>query len=202
MANNPKTLKIVAWSVAGAVLGGALVFYNFIEKDPVLTMEIGQICPDFTVTKLQKTDGTFSSSNQTFTLSQHRGKVVIINFWATWCQGCVEEMKYFNRFYEEYSDEISFIALSADDPLDYLTDWLNDDGWGQWDRENDWATDFSIEFAYDQNGENFVYELLSGKDGLPRTVVVDRAGVAVYEAGRLDYEELVANVLPIIQANE
>lgn len=202
MANNPKTLKIVAWSVAGAVLGGALVFYNFIEKDPVLTMEIGQICPDFTVTKLQKTDGAFSSSNQTFTLSQHRGKVVVINFWATWCQGCVEEMKYFNRFYEEYSDEISFIALSADDPLDYLTEWLNDDGWGQWDREHDWATDFSIEFAYDQNGENFVYELLSGKDGLPRTVVVDRAGVAVYEAGRLDYEELVANVLPIIQANE
>ncbi len=202
MANNPKTLKIVAWSVAGAVLGGALVFYNFIEKDPVLTMEIGKICPDFTVTKLQKTDGVFSSSNQTFTLSQHRGKVVVINFWATWCQGCVEEMKHFNRFYEEYSDEIVLIALSADDPADYLADWLNDDGWGQWDREHDWATDFSVDFAYDQNGENFVYELLSGKDGLPRTVVVDRAGVAVYEAGRLEYEELVANVLPIIQANE
>jgi cytochrome c biogenesis protein CcmG/thiol:disulfide interchange protein DsbE len=43
---------------------------------------IGSNAPDFTV----------QDSDRTLTLSQYRGQVVVLNFWATWCPPCVEEM--------------------------------------------------------------------------------------------------------------
>jgi len=51
---------------------------------------VGQVAPDFTLKDMQ---------GQTVTLSQFRGKVVILNFWATWCPPCREEMPSMQRLY-------------------------------------------------------------------------------------------------------
>lgn len=52
---------------------------------------------------------------QTFDLSAQRGKVVVVNFWATWCPPCREEMPALDAFYRRYHGQgLEMIGLSAD----------------------------------------------------------------------------------------
>lgn len=48
-------------------------------------------------------------------LEQEGGKVQVINFWATWCAPCVEELPAFEQMSREYSDEIDMTLISLDD---------------------------------------------------------------------------------------
>ena len=51
----------------------------------------------------------------TFRLSDHRGKVVLVNFWATWCPPCREEMPAMERLYREHRDRgLVLVAVSLD----------------------------------------------------------------------------------------
>ena len=57
---------------------------------------VGQTAPDFTLTDMQ---------GQKVTLSQFRGKVVVLNFWATWCPPCREEMPSMERLYRNLESQ-------------------------------------------------------------------------------------------------
>jgi cytochrome c biogenesis protein CcmG/thiol:disulfide interchange protein DsbE len=61
------------------------------------------LAPDFTIQ---------SYSGQTVTLSQLRGKVVIVNFWASWCPPCREEASYLEETWRKYKDkDVMFIGV-------------------------------------------------------------------------------------------
>ena len=48
-------------------------------------------------------------------LAQWQGKILVVNFWATWCPPCREEMPYFSRLNEKYApDGVQFVGISAD----------------------------------------------------------------------------------------
>lgn len=64
----------------------------------------GELAPDFEVPMI---DG------ERIKLSNLKGKKVLVNFWATWCPPCKEEMPELQRFYEEYGDQIKIIAINA-----------------------------------------------------------------------------------------
>ena len=60
------------------------------------TATVGQPAPDF---ELQNPDG------ESISLSDFKGKPVLINFWASWCDPCVSEMSYLEEIYDEWSDK-------------------------------------------------------------------------------------------------
>jgi len=49
-------------------------------------------------------------------MSEHRGKVVVVNFWATWCVPCVEEIPTFSRVHAEHAGRVAFVGLGIDSP--------------------------------------------------------------------------------------
>ena len=54
-----------------------------------------------------------------FRLSANRGKVVIVNFWATWCAPCIAEMPALQAYYEKHKAEgLEILAISMDDSRD------------------------------------------------------------------------------------
>jgi len=56
---------------------------------------------------------------QMFDLSKLRGKVVLVNYWATWCAPCKKEMPILNSFYQRHRrDGLAVIGISADRPQD------------------------------------------------------------------------------------
>src|SRR5579863_5504367 len=72
--------------------------------------KVGQTAPALVV---QQLDG------QPFDLAAEKGKVVIVNFWATWCPPCRAEMPMINEFYRRYhSQGLELIGVSADSPHD------------------------------------------------------------------------------------
>jgi cytochrome c biogenesis protein CcmG, thiol:disulfide interchange protein DsbE len=66
---------------------------------------VGLAAPDFTV----------HDSDRTVTLSQFKGQVVVLNFWATWCPPCIEEMPSLVRMQQRMqSTGVTVLAVSVD----------------------------------------------------------------------------------------
>ncbi len=164
-------LQLAAWILAAVVLIGALVYYNFIDVDtkpdtpPDTTVgyEVGETAPDFTV--------ELYGSDKSFTLYENRGKLTVINFWATWCTPCVAEIPYFNQLAEDRTD-VNIIAIHGSSTRD-VNAFI----------EANWAGHV-LTFAQDniEGTTCLTYELLGGKSTWPMTVIVDEEGVVLYNS--------------------
>jgi len=83
--------------------GGAYIYFNM----PPAPAVAGDMAPDFTL--------EYTKGNEV-TLSALRGKVVMVNFWATWCPPCKEEMPSMERLNKFMADEdFVMLAINADD---------------------------------------------------------------------------------------
>lgn len=77
-----------------------------IGASPVFAIQVGDETPDFTT---QTFDGT------ELNLKSFRGKVVLVNFWASWCIPCRQELPFFAELQREYaSDDFAIIAVNID----------------------------------------------------------------------------------------
>lgn len=65
---------------------------------------VGAEAPDFTLQ-------TFSGEE--ITLSEQRGKVVIVNFWGSWCEPCIREMPAFQAYWESAPDDVMMIGVGS-----------------------------------------------------------------------------------------
>lgn len=91
---------IVALLVVTAVLWGASP-----RQGQALCLEVGAPAPDFV---LEDMDG------QPVKLSDHRGKVVFLAFWASWCPRCMEELAFLQGLYTGLSKELVVLAVNQE----------------------------------------------------------------------------------------
>jgi thiol-disulfide isomerase/thioredoxin len=97
--------RFLQWALA--ILAATL----FISALPALAdSTVGQPAPALVIQEL---------NGDTFDLAGQRGKVIIVNFWATWCPPCRKEMPALDKFYRRYHPQgLEMIGLSADRPHD------------------------------------------------------------------------------------
>lgn len=68
------------------------------------SLKIGMTAPDFELKTL---------AGDTVKLSDYRGKKVFLNFWATWCGPCKEEMPAMESFYQSHQEDVVILAINA-----------------------------------------------------------------------------------------
>ena len=56
------------------------------------------------------------ATGATVAMSEHRGHVVVVNFWATWCVPCVQEIPAFSRINSAANGRVAFVGLGIDSP--------------------------------------------------------------------------------------
>jgi peroxiredoxin len=102
-------------SIAPFALAAALLVLDSCNKDPGPI--VGQPAPEFTLPTL---DG--SSKN----LADYRGQVVVLNFWATWCPPCIQEMPSLERLHEALANKgVAVIAVSVDERYSDIVEFVD-----------------------------------------------------------------------------
>ena len=142
------------------------------EEEPL--PEVGN-----SVGKLFRSISLETLDGSTISPDDYRGKIVVVNIWATWCPPCKAELPDFDRIAAEYSDEVVIIAAH---------DYYGRESAPAYVETN--FPDASIIFAYDSYyGDAFF--AAGGTRYVPMTAVLDQRGVIVYsDSGLMTYEEL------------
>ena len=180
----------VAAAAAVVLLAGVVAFAHLPSGGPEAVpaapaddgtpvgFEPGQRAPDFTVPLYAPHEGSFALAGQ-------RGKVVVVNFWATWCAPCVRELPYFAALQQKYAGEVEVIAVHHSLATEDVQAYLDGKDFGD------------LRFAYDAEGT--VIPAYGGSAMLPATVIIGRDGKIVYNsAGSLTYEQLEELIAPCL----
>lgn len=119
-------------------------------------LQVGDKAPDFELV------GAFGGQGK---LSDLRGQFVILNFWATWCSPCVEEMPSLQRLHRAYDgDDFEIVAVSLDAEGAPVV--------------QSFAERYKLEFSLAVDPDKKT-ETIYGLTGLPETYIIDKEGVIV-----------------------
>ena len=211
-----KILKIVTASLMSALLIFALIYYNFIDvKDnddnnggitipstpdtgskpsddsgnsddkpagPQVGNQVGNLCYSYPMDVFDENGLSGTQIDPVAT-----GKITIINFWGTWCGGCIRELPYFDRIASEYKDSVTVIAVHTNMYFDTAADYVLEK---YPDSDMVFAKDNPIDSSDPYSDEVF-FKALGGRDAYPITVILDENGVIIASLLRATtYEEL------------
>lgn len=150
----------------------------FLWAKPLLSQGglLGKPAPSFTVTAL---DG------KTISLESFKGKVVILNFWATWCPPCRSEIPEFVQFYRDYEKKgVMIIGIGVND---------SDAALQEFSKTN------RINYPVANDKGNRVSSSYGGIRSIPTTFVIDRKGIIRdMRVGGIDRQELLKITEPCL----
>lgn len=85
----------------------SVLLLGLLALAPAVSHALGEVAPNFTLRDI---------NNQNVNLADFKGKVVLLNFWATWCQPCKMEQSKLEPMYQELKGKgFEILAISADD---------------------------------------------------------------------------------------
>ena len=143
------------------------------EKAAVAAGEIGSRLPDFSVKDLQ---------GRTLSSADLRGKVVLIDFWATWCQPCKKEMPGYQKLADRYGSR-GFVVIGfkfdtmrdMEDPIQF-------------------ARKIGVHYPLAVATED-VKRKFGGIEGLPTSMLYDREGILRMKVVGFEYTDNINSVL-------
>ncbi len=156
-AADPNATPTGATNVTGALTPTPASF-----PTPARLMELGfQVFKE----KVQAPDFTLKgSTGADVSLSSFRGKVVILNFWATWCPPCRAEMPSMERLYAELKDEgIELVAVDLQEPEKTVKEFIEEN-------------DYTFPVLLDSSGR---VGAIYGARSIPTSFLIDAEGTAV-----------------------
>jgi cytochrome c biogenesis protein CcmG/thiol:disulfide interchange protein DsbE len=128
-------------------------------------VRVGETSPSFTLTSL---DGTKVHVGQP-------GKITVINFWATWCPPCLEEMPELEEFAEKNQQKINFYAVNLKESHEKVSDYMN-------------KNKYTMPLLLDKDG--FVAKQFQ-ITAIPTTLIVDKNGIIKHrQSGAMTRNEL------------
>ena len=154
------------------------------EAGKTLSVEakVGKMAPNFELSDF---------NGQRHRLSDFRGSVVYLNFWATWCEPCIEELPSIYQLQEKYASDLSVVAVNRGQSLDRARPFFeslsrNDGGTG-------------VSFTVDgMDPDETAYRAYRGL-GMPVSVFVDDSGVVTkVHNGFMTAEEMEEAILEAI----
>ncbi len=178
-SNHKPLLILVIGLWVGVFLGaGALWLLNWLG---VISIDLNQLglsldselapakdtpAPDFALPNLE---------NQPVRLSELQDRIVVLNFWATWCAPCVKEMVFFQEVQNLYPDRLLILAINQEESPDVVGEFVRDMG-------------LTLEVLLDEDGDvTKLYKVLA----LPNTFFIDQQGIVRYHhMGSLSREQL------------
>ncbi|MFH0796078.1 MAG: TlpA disulfide reductase family protein [Candidatus Omnitrophota bacterium] len=133
--------------------------------------------PDFTATLL---DG------KTLSLNSLKGKIVILNFWATWCRPCRNEIPEFIKFYQAHARQgVEILGISVDEDESSLRQFVQTS---------------KIRYPITQDKSGQISSLYGGIRSIPTTFVIDRKGVIRNKfVGSLKEDQLIQALQPYLK---
>jgi thiol-disulfide isomerase/thioredoxin len=126
------------------------------------------------------------AAGTTHAMSEHRGKVVVVNFWATWCVPCVKEIPAFSKVHAAAAGRVAFVGLGIDSPdnIKAFTDRFH--------------PSYPL-LAAGVSGSDVARAFGDDAGALPFTVVLDGAGrVVAQHLGQVDEETLERWLAPYL----
>ncbi len=155
-------MQLLIWAILLVILV-FLVVALFQAKHPIL--EVGSRVTDF---KLQLFDGYPYNNRTEVRLSELRGKVVLVNFWASWCVTCADEAPFLEEAWRHYqsNDQVVFLGVDYTDvdskALAYLTR-------------------FEITYPNGPDLGTRITPIFNRNIAMPETYIIDQDGILQYQ---------------------
>jgi cytochrome c biogenesis protein CcmG, thiol:disulfide interchange protein DsbE len=171
----PRWVQIIIW----ILLVGLLVLMALgLRKSQRPMAEVGKRIPDLS---FQFFNGYEYQNTSQMSLADLRGKVVVINVWASWCKPCEQEAPELQKFWEAYqARELVLIGVDyVDTPTGAMT----------------YMKKFKITFPNAPDLQSAISSTLNRKMGVPETYFIDRNGVLKYvQVGPFTSMEEIQNI--------